>query len=331
MTLTSPTAHPVSRRRHRRRASGSPAPSARTRARRAAGARCRRRLLARYRAPDGIEHRLVRQPGVGGSMLVLDVNGHRCDDRRLVAHLGADEPVSNAALVCAQYVAQAALGRARCRPVEPEDFRVDPCAQEPTIAILRSSEHASAPVDRRGFRYRLERVESGMSIPQLRWCRRASAEALPQPVSVRDVVGRLERYEPVCSITRRALAEHGADARVSITVLRAELQRLLDSPIVLNRSLRLTLLATLAAQELSMSEIAVRCGRVKVDSCGHSSGETSWLARRLGLLPEAGRRAPTPWIHSDVLALIARSGLALSPREVEGDEDPGRPGGCSQG
>jgi len=26
---------------------------------------------------------------------------------------------------------------------------------------------------------------------------------------------------------------------------------------------------------------------------------------------------PTPWVHSDVLALIARRGLGLSPREVE--------------
>jgi hypothetical protein len=66
-----------------------------------------------------------------------------------------------------------------------------------------------------------------------------------------------------------------------------------------------------------MSEIAIRCGRVKRDRRGNESGETSWLARRLGLLPEGGQSTPTPWIHSDVLALIARSGLGLSPREVE--------------
>jgi hypothetical protein len=66
-----------------------------------------------------------------------------------------------------------------------------------------------------------------------------------------------------------------------------------------------------------MSEIAMRCGRIKRDATGNESGETSWLARRLGLLPEGGRRHLTPWIHSDVLALIARDGLGLSPREVE--------------
>jgi len=61
----------------------------------------------------------------------------------------------------------------------------------------------------------------------------------------------------------------------------------------------------------------VRCGRVKRDRRGNVSGETSWLARRLGLLPEGGERVPTPWIHSEVLALIARRGLGLCPREVE--------------
>ena len=76
-------------------------------------------------------------------------------------------------------------------------------------------------------------------------------------------------------------------------------------------------LATIERQGLSLSEIAIRCGRVKRDCKGNESGETSWLARRLGILPEGGRSAPTPWIHSDVLALIARDGLGVSPREVE--------------
>jgi hypothetical protein len=30
-----------------------------------------------------------------------------------------------------------------------------------------------------------------------------------------------------------------------------------------------------------------------------------------------GKPRPTPWVHSDVLALIARDGLGISPREVE--------------
>jgi hypothetical protein len=100
-------------------------------------------------------------------------------------------------------------------------------------------------------------------------------------------------------------------------VLRAELARVRESPIVLNRGLREVVLAAIDREALSLSEIAMRCGRVKRDAGGNLSGETSWLARRLGMMPEGGRDRPTPWVHSDVLALIARDGLGLSPREVE--------------
>jgi hypothetical protein len=61
----------------------------------------------------------------------------------------------------------------------------------------------------------------------------------------------------------------------------------------------------------------MRCGRFKHDRCGRPSGETSWLARRIGLMPEGGARTPTRWVHTDTLALIAREGLGLSPNEVE--------------
>jgi hypothetical protein len=113
------------------------------------------------------------------------------------------------------------------------------------------------------------------------------------------------------------LARYCEDASVATTVLRGELERLRDSPVVLNRKLRQTVLAAVERQGLSMSEIAIRCGRVKRDSKGAASGETSWLARRVGILPESGASNPTPWVHTDVLALIARNGLGISPREVE--------------
>ncbi len=86
---------------------------------------------------------------------------------------------------------------------------------------------------------------------------------------------------------------------------------------MLNRGLRCAALTVAATQELSMSEIAMRCGKVRCDARGKPSGETSWLARRLGIAPESGKGTPTPWIHTDVLALIARRGLKISPREVE--------------
>jgi hypothetical protein len=153
----------------------------------------------------------------------------------------------------------------------------------------------------------------------LRWCQRDPRQ-IPgrlQPLSLRETIARVESYEPMVTLTRRSLAVHRDDAGVSTSVLGAELTRVQESPIVLNRRLREVVLGALDRQGLSMSEIAIRCGRVKRDCNGNESGETSWLARRLGLLPESGQSKPTPWIHSDVLGLIARRGLAISPREVE--------------
>jgi hypothetical protein len=158
-----------------------------------------------------------------------------------------------------------------------------------------------------------------MSIPELRWCwhEAPGSEASMNVVSLREAIGTIESYEPLCSLTERALARHEDDCRVSSTVLRGELRRARESPIVLNRRLREIVVERVAVLGPSMSEIAIRCGRVKRDPRGNESGETSWLARRLGLLAEGGQSAPTPWIHSDVLALIARHGLGLSPRELE--------------
>jgi hypothetical protein len=158
-----------------------------------------------------------------------------------------------------------------------------------------------------------------MSIPELRWfCHpRQGQDEAPRPVKMRDAVAALESYEPLRLLTLRALAQHRDDPDISIAVLRAELELIQESPIVLNRRLRHAVLVAIEHQGLSMSEIAIRCGRVKRDSKGNESGETSWLARRLGMLPEGGEDRLTPWIHSDVLALIARHGLGISPREVE--------------
>jgi hypothetical protein len=183
---------------------------------------------------------------------------------------------------------------------------------------ISSSSDASA-LERPECSFRLDLLHARMSIPELRWrshpLTRAGGEA--RVASVREVVACLESYEPVRSLTLAAIALPRHDGGVSTTVLRAELERVLRSPIVLNRRLRAVVLETIEREGLSVSELAIRCGRVKRDRHGNESGETSWLGRRLGILPEAGRRAPTPWIHSDVLALIARRGLGISPREVE--------------
>ncbi len=258
-------------------------------------------------------------------MLVVDRDAATLGDRRLVAHLDADEPVANAMLVCERYLEESLGERRRCRRVLPEDLVTSPAAMRAEIYRAQNGRQLEPGgsetrcLDRHGRAYRLELVPTGMSIPELRWLRHPCHErdGAPRPVKMRDAIACLESYEPVRRLTLEALARYRDDPEVSTVVLSSELELIQESPIVLNRRLRHAVLAAIANQGLSLSEIAIRCGRVKRDSKGNESGETSWLARRLGILPEGGADRRTPWIHSDVLALIARQGLGISPREVE--------------
>jgi hypothetical protein len=318
MTLTLPQRTAVRRATLHR---GNSSPNAdQTRARCRAVARDGH-ALGRYIDWQGRAREVLARPGAAGSVLVVDRDPATRGDTRLVAHLAPDEPFENAAILSAQYVEHARGGRYRCRALTREDARAVPFAEEDEARLCLERPLTDAiPVDAHGHRYRLELLQTRMSIPELRWRRHASgppAGKRREVVSLRDVVARLESYEPVRSLTLRSLALHRGDAGVSTTVLRAELVRVQNSPIVLNRGLREAMLVKIEREQLSMSEIAIRCGRVKRDRRGNESGETSWLARRLGLLPEAGHGAPTPWIHSDVLALIARRGLGIPPREAE--------------
>jgi hypothetical protein len=275
--------------------------------------------LGRYTDHLGRAREVISRPGAGGSVLVLDCDRETLGDRLLVAHLGADEPAENATIVCADYLVSLPANGRRCRALKPEDIRTVPFADEHEMPV--TAEHAPSeepPTDRLARRYTLEPVGGGMSIPALRWCRHtAHSPHELEPVSVREAIASIESYEPVRTQTALALIRHRASTRLSTTVLRSELVRVQESPIVLNRKLREVVLERVVHDQLSLSEIAIRCGRVKRDRKGNESGETSWLARRIGLLPEGGQRTPTPWVHSDVLALIARSGLGTSPREVE--------------
>jgi hypothetical protein len=272
-------------------------------------------MIRRYLDDSGHQHELIARPAHAGSTLLVDRDLSKRDAERLVAHIAADEPPGNVSLMCQRYL-EADDRQRRCRPVLPDDELRAPPSAEPDAQLEPSSRSPWPQLEARDARLSLARITSRMSIPELRWARVLDGCAL-QPLSLREVVAALESYEPSCAITRRALARHARDAAVSCTVLRAELARVSESPIVLNRALREAVLVRVARQQTSMSEIALRCGRFKRDSRGNVSGETSWLARRIGLLPEGGQQAPTRWIHSDVLGLIARQGLGICPREVE--------------
>jgi hypothetical protein len=271
--------------------------------------------LAAYTDASGARHELVCIAGAAGTTLVIDRPSDGIGEIRLLAHLATDEPRANAALIARTYLASPRL----CRSLTLADLEV-PSGEGELFDAHAPLDQTPSPcelADRRGAVYELEAVRSDSGIAQLRWTRGHGDGGLRQVVSVRAVVGALESYEPVLSLTRAAVACHDRDASVSAVLLRAELERATTSPIVLNRGLREAVERLTAQGEVSASEIAIRCGRVRRDPRGHVSGETSWLARRIGQVPEPGASDPTPWVHSDVLALIARAGLSLNPNEVE--------------
>jgi len=309
----------------------TPTPSARGAGRRSAlspqpaSSDCRRRALGGYTDSAGRAREIVARPGAAGSVLVVDRDATTRADGRLVAHLGAEEPAENADLVSDLYLSAGA--DRSCRPLNAVDLTAVPYADdeqadtpERRVPVGKIDSPDPGLIDyRQGWLYHVEPVRTCMSIPEIRW-QQSPAEGQECParvLSLRAVIASLESYEPALRITRMVLARHEDDPDVSVSKLRAETQRVCASRIVLNRGLREAVLDITKAEDLSMSEIAIRCGRVKRDTRGNVSGETSWLSRRLGLAPEGGKRHPTPWIHSDVLALIARRGLAISPREVE--------------
>jgi hypothetical protein len=272
--------------------------------------------LAHYTDRDGCEREIVRIPGAHGSTLVVDRIHAGVGEERLVAHLCPDEPKENARIVTSLYLSDPRPRR--CRVLRDEDLRGAPpewTAEKHTMADQAGAQNHEVLLDDHGFAYEL--IEQGLlAIRQLRW-QRLLVDGSTEPVTLRQVIGALQSYEPARTRTAQALQRYDGDGEISVSCLRGEFERISSSAIVLNRGLREALLATIQRERVTLSEIAIRCGRIKRDENGNESGETSWLARRVGMLPEGGRKAPTPWVSSDVLALIARDGLGLAPREVE--------------
>ena len=152
-------------------------------------------------------------------VVIVDRDTARPQDRVLVAHLFAEEPAANADLLCALYVADCRAREVRCarytgeQPVSGPDHGGHAGAGE---ELLRAS----------GCAYRLELSRARMTIPELRRVRSPACGGR-DAVSVRDVVAATESYEPVLTVTMRALALRRDDGGVSTTVLRAELARVL--------------------------------------------------------------------------------------------------------
>ena len=271
--------------------------------------------LGRYRAHDaGQERELLRVQRPDGSALVVDYEHGTLSDGRLIAHLSPDEPAENAQIVSELYLADDER-RGRCRAVAPEDFQTTRHAT-PSPSRGHGPRLVSRLQDAAGHVYRISEDQAPGYAPELRWTRSLSGrEDSSDAVTLRDVVGSLEAYEPARTLTREALARAGEC--VSTRRLREEAQRLAESAIVLNRGLREAVQRELRLGVVTMSDIAARCGRVRRDPPRGRAGEASWVARRIGVMPESGEEKPCPWVHIDVLALIARDGLGICPREVE--------------
>lgn len=269
------------------------------------------RTLGAYRQ-DGILRELLVLRRPDASVLLLDTAAGSLSDARVVAHLDACEPAGNAALLAGMYLRDPTRGR--CRRLHDGDLSAPAC--EASVGAESTDRTPRPLIDAGGVRYAIRPVKLARRQAELRWTRAAPSDGrVRTPLTLREVVGTLQDYEPARAITVAAVAQPVPES-TDVCRLSVELTRLLRSPVVLNRRLREAVARRVLAGE-SMSEIAIRCGRFKHDHRGRRSGETSWLARRIGQMPEGGQAHPTPWIHSDTLALIAREGLGLSPREVE--------------
>lgn len=251
-----------------------------------------------------------------GSVLVVDRLAGTLGDARLVARLYPEEPHENVRIVSDMYLADETRGR--CRRLTDEDWE-DQNRSGPAPALQRGGLAHEPLLDAAGHIHRITCVQETPCCSELRWTRGSASPASQrfEPISLREVIAALESYEPASSMTAAALDAGRDEDSLSTARLRAELERVRSSPIILNRGLREAVQHSVSAGELTLSEIAIRCGRTKRGPRGALSGETSWLARRIGALAEGGEAQPTRWIHSDTLALIAREGLGLSPKEVE--------------
>jgi hypothetical protein len=270
-----------------------------------------RRVRAGYLDPEsGVQREVISLPMPDSSVLVLDTLQETLTDMRLVAHIAADEPSENAQRITEMYLEDPTRGR--CRALTETELSTLCTAEETPEEHLSSPQETGLDLD--GRRLEIRAIPGKRSAPTLRWVQLDSGERL-SVVTLREVLAQTQSYEPILALTRAALAAPAP--RVSISTLQLELRRLQDSPIVLNRGVREAVQRAIASGATTLSEIALRCGRIKHDKSGNVSGETSWLIRRTGLIRERAQQTSGVWIHSDVLALIARDGLSLDPREVE--------------
>jgi phage baseplate assembly protein W len=249
-----------------------------------------------YADEDDVRREVVIYERPDQGALVIDRNNETHDNARLVGELARDEPDINAALL-AQMWLECPLEQRRAAPYSG------------TLP-----QQLPAQLDTADGTYRIAVVSRGERIgSDLRWvCQHPGSDKVA--TTLREVVAALEAYEPAVAMTEAAIATIPDDTDGGHSVLAREIARLRGSRRVLNRRLREAILAEVA-HGTSLAEIAARCGRVEIAANGVVKGESSWVARRVGLAGD-GHGAPRRWIDVDVLAQIADA-ISLTAADVE--------------
>jgi len=164
--------------------------------------------LGRYTDHNsGATREIVCVPGAGGSRLVVDRDALTGGDGRLVAHLASDEPPENDRIVTEVYIADDSKGN--CRPVEAEDLELTPYTSSSPSTDCEASPDTEL-IDSDGVVYRIQETSEDGSFPELRWTSSTGSTGQEEPIAVtlRDVVARLEDYEPARTITSTVLTVH---------------------------------------------------------------------------------------------------------------------------
>lgn len=269
------------------------------------------RKLGSYMDDAGFSHTIIAAAANHGRLLVDRRDGPD-GDMLLVAHIAEGEAaelsIDNERLIAELYLADPSRGH--CRLVCPEDLHGEPLAREaaeidPSQVICAGQTH-----------YRIAKlVRNPGERPrrELRWTRCTPDGRPTSVVTLREVIGALEDYEPASLMTLAVITRcRSATKPIATGALAHELRHVEASPIVLNRRVREAALSFVGSGLTTWSDIARRCGRRRPDG----SGETSWVKRRLGVMPDGGQDHPTQWAHQAVLASIARDGLGIDPHLV---------------
>jgi hypothetical protein len=171
----------------------------------------RARHLGGYVALDsGQTRRIGSLQRPDGSCIVVDYHLDILGDGRVVAHISPDESRENERIICELYLADDTRGR--CRALTAEDLEVPRHATAPPVTPATSQN--TQLQDGEGYLYCIREFVTGARVCELRWTRsrRPGCDETFDVLTLRDVVARLEAYEPARTITSDALAQRREDS-----------------------------------------------------------------------------------------------------------------------